>query len=332
MSHGMRNFSKAAVGLVIGMLLCAGAMAQTFPNRPITLLVPFPAGGLSDVVSRLFGPPLSKQLGQPVVVENLAGATGSIAAQKMLNAPADGHVIFMGGVNELILAPLTISAIKFKSEDFRLVQTATVANMVVIARKDLPAQTADELVEFARNAAKSGKPLTYASVGVGSFYHLMGESLSQITGIPMTHVPYKGGAPANQDLMAGVVDIFITPYGKMYDDLHKQGKLKIIASLSAERPIQLKDYPAVGESKSLKNFTSTIWGGFFVRQGTPEPVMQALHTAFGAALGDTAVRAGLEAQGMTIPLAQSATEADRYYVDSVAQLRQVTKSIQLQPQ
>ena len=121
---------------------------------------------------------MAKHLGQPVIIENLGGASGSIAAQKVLNAPADGQIIFQGSPNELILAPLAISAVKFKSDEFRLVQMITINPMAVLARKDLPVNNGDELVANTKKAAASGAPMTFASVGPGSIYHLLGEHMS----------------------------------------------------------------------------------------------------------------------------------------------------------
>jgi tripartite-type tricarboxylate transporter receptor subunit TctC len=332
----MQSTKRAAIRLmttlVAGLALATSAVAQSYPNKPITLLVPFPAGGFSDMVARLIGPPMSKVMNQPVLVENLGGASGAIAAQKMLSLPSDGYVVFLGGVNELILPPLVNAAVKYKSEDFRLVHLNTIANMSIIMRKDIPANNADEFLDYARKMAKEGKPVTYASVGIGSFYHLLGEKLSQETGIPMTHVPYKGGAPANQDLIGGQVDIFITPFGKMYEDLSKQGRVKVLAMLNSERNANLKDYPAIGESRALKKFTYTIWGGFFVKKDTPEPVVQALHNAFASVLQEPAVRAGLEAQSMVVPQTQSIAATDKLYADGISEFSAIAKSINLQPQ
>ena len=216
--------------------------------------MPYPAGGLSDVIARTINTTLSKHLGQPVLVENLGGASGGVAAQKVLSAPSDGYYIFQGSPNELILAPLSNAAIKYKSEDFRLVQMISINPMAMFARKDFPANNGDELIDYARKAAAENKPLTYASVGPGSMYHLLGEHMSKMTGIPMTHVPYKGGAPAQQDLMGGLVDIFITPFGKGQVALVDDGKIKVVGVLSAERQELLKKAPPLNDSKALKGF------------------------------------------------------------------------------
>ena len=332
MPYAKRTTLQRILVAAAGLTFAAGVAAQTFPSKPVTMLVPYPAGGLSDVVARLIATPTAKNLGQSIVVENLAGATGAIAAQKLLNSPADGHIVFMGSPNELILSPLANAAVKFKSEDFRLVQRNSEAHMAILARKDLPANTADELVDYIRKAAREGKPVTYASVGVGSFYHLLGEQMSQIAGAPMTHVPYKGAAPANIDLVGGQVDLFISPFGKIYDDYNKQGKIKVLAMLNSTRQDAVKEYPAIGESKSLKNFTHTIWGGFFVRKETPEAVVQTLHKALTTAMEDPALRASLEAQSMSIPSLQSVQAMDKIYADGTANFRAIAKAINLQPQ
>ena len=315
-----------------GVLLAGAAHAQSYPSKPVVLMVPYPAGGLSDVIARTVNNTLSKNFGQPVLVENLGGASGSIGAQKVLSAPSDGQMIFQGSPNELILAPLAISAVKYKSEDFRLVQMIATAQIGFLARKDLPVSNVDEFLDYARKEAKEGRPITYASVGPGSFYHLLGEHLSKTTGIPMTHVPYKGIAPAIQDVLGGQVDIFMAPMGKANVELQKQGKLKILAMLNSERLEPMKDYPAISESKSLKSFTFNIWTGYFVKKDTPEPIVQAIHKAITDSLTDPTVRSGLEANSQLVAKPLSLQAVDKAYVDGTAQFRAIAKTIDLQPQ
>ena len=328
----MSKVIRCVAALLGGMLWAGVACAQTYPSKPVTLLVPYPAGGLSDVIARTVNNTLSKQMGQPVIVDNLGGASGAIAAQKVLNAPADGQIIFQGSPNELILAPLAISAIKFKSEDFRLVQMISTAQIGFLARKDLPVNNVDEFLDYARKEAQAGRPITYASVGPGSFYHLLGEHLSKITNIPMTHIPYKGAAPANQDLLGGQVDIFLAPFGKSYEELQKQGKLKVLAMLNSERLESVKEYPAISESKSLKTFTFNIWTGYFVKKDTPEPIVQVIHKAISEALSDPAVLSGLDANNLLVVKPLTLQSAAKAYTDGTAQFRAIAKSINLQPQ
>lgn len=323
---------------LLATLLCGLAMAtsqaqaQSFPSKPVNLMVPYPAGGLSDVIARMVNVPLSKHLGQPVIVENLGGVSGAIAAQKVLNAPSDGYYLFQGSPNELILSPLANAAVKLKSEDFRLVQIVGAAQIAFLARKDIPATSVDELLDYARKMAKEGKPLTYASVGPGSFYHLLGEHLSKVTGIEMTHVPYKGGAPANQDLIGGQVDIYLAPFGKNYTDLAKDGRIKILAMLNKERLEGVKQFPAITESKQLKNFDFNIWTGYFVKKDTPEAVVQSLHKALTDTLGDASVRNGLETNSLLVAKPLPLSELNKVYSEGTTQFRAIAKSINLQPQ
>lgn len=335
MKISFRFLSRLALllaGLVLGGAGLAQSSAAAFPSRPVTLLVPYTAGGQSDVIARLVNQALAKQLGQSVLVENLAGAGGSIAANKVLNAPADGYYLFQGSPNELVLAALANAAVKLRAEDFRPVQMLAWMPMAIAARGDFPASNADELAAYAVQQSKANKPVNYASVGVGSLYHLLGEQMARNLGVQMLHVPYKGGADVLKDLLGGQIDLFITPYGAAHVALHKQGRVKFIASMSPQRAGLLPDVPTVNESKALHGFVHSIWTGYFVRKDTPEPVVQALHKALVDSMADPAVRAGLEAQGLELARPQSLPEAARLYVEGANVFRDIAKSIQLQPQ
>ena len=333
MPESFPRLASRTAALIGGLLLSAAVFAQNaFPAKPVTLMVPYPAGGVSDVIARTVNNTLAKQLGQPVIVENLGGASGSIAATKVLNQPSDGHVVFQGSPNELILAPLALSAVKFKSEDFRLVNMIATAQIGFLTRGNLPVNNIDEFVEYARKQAQQGRPITYASVGPGSFYHLLGEHLSKVTGIPMVHVPYKGGAPAEQDLISGQVDIFMSPLGTKHVELHKAGRIKVLALLNPTRIDTAKDFPAISESKALKDFTFNIWTGYFVKRDTPAAVVAALHKAIAGTLTDPTVRANLEAASLTAPPSLSIADAAKAYTDGIAQFRAIAKSINLQAQ
>ncbi len=332
MAPTKRTFLQLAAAALAGLALAGAAQAQSFPNKPVTLLVPYPAGGLSDVIARTLNTALSKQLGQPVLVENLGGASGGIAAQKVLSSPADGYIIFQGSPNELVMGPLANAALKYKSEDFRLVQMITLNPMAMFARKDLPANNGEELLAYARKSAAAGKPLTYASVGPGSMYHLLGEHMSKVTNIPMTHVPYKGAAPAFQDMMAGLVDVFMTPYGKGQVALVDEGKLKTVAVLSTDRQELVKKAPPLSETPALKGFVFDTWSGYFVRKDTPEPIVQALHKALSEVANDPAVRSALEAHAMIVPRPQSLAAMAKVYADNTERYRAIARAINLQPQ
>jgi len=318
--------------LIAGLLVTSAAVAQGFPGKPITMMVPYPAGGLSDVIARSVNVPLAAKLGQPVMIENLGGGAGAIGAQKVLSAPADGYMLFQGSPNEIVLAPLANKAVKYSSDEFQMVQFIADSPLAILVRKGLEANTADELVALARRAAREGKPLNYASVGYGSFYHLLGEELSRIANAPMLHVPYKGGADISKDLIGGVVDIFITPYGKPHVAMAQQGRFKFIAALSPARQPGIPDVPSVDEGIALKGFHQSIWTGYFVKKGTPAPVVAALHKAVSETLGDEKVRATLIAQSLDVPQPVSLAEAEKTFAAGTRKFQAIAKAAGLKAQ
>ena len=326
----MKPFLQRSI--VAGLLLLAAgaALAQGYPTKPVSLMVPYPAGGPSDAAARIFTVPLGKELGQQVVVENLGGVAGALAAQKVLAAPADGYYLFQGSPNEVILSPLANAAVKLKAEDFRLVHPVTDAVMVFVARKDLPANNVDELIALARKS--KDKPLTYGSVGIGSLYHLILEDVQHRTGTQMIHAPYKGNAPLLQDIGGGQVDFAVLVYSAGMGALAEQGRLKVIGQLGAQRSELLKNVPAVSEGKELKDFSYKIWSGFMVPKNTPEDVVQRLHKAIGATLQEPGVRSQLAAQTQLASPPMTLAESAKFYDAEIARYRAIAKSINLQPQ
>ncbi len=314
-------------GLLIGP---AAALAQGWPAKPVNLMVPYPAGGPSDAIARIFNTPLGKELGQQVLVESLGGVSGAMAAQKVLGAPADGYYVFQGSPNEVILSPLANAAVKLKSEDFRLVHPVADAVMVFVTRKDLGVNSVDELIALAKKSAD--KPLTYGSVGVGSLYHLILENVQAQTGIKLAHVPYKGNAPLLQDIGGGQVDFAVLVYSAAMGALAEQGRLKVIGQLGAQRSELLKNVPTASESQSLKNFSYKIWTGFMVPKSTPEDVVLKLHAAIGKSLQDPGVRAQLAAQTQHPAAPMTLAESAKFFEAETARYRAIAKQINLQPQ
>ena len=326
----MLKFSRS-LSLMAGLLLSAGmAVAQGYPAKPVNLMVPYPAGGPSDAIARIFNNQLGKELGQQVLVENLGGVSGALAAQKVLAAPADGHYVFQGSPNEVILSPLANAAVKLKTEDFRLVHPVSDAVMVFVTRKDLPVNSVDELIALARKSAD--KPLTYGSVGIGSLYHLILENVQAATGVKLAHVPYKGNAPLLQDIGGGQVDFAVLVYSAAMGALAEQGRLKVIGQLGAQRAELLKNVPAVNEGQALKHFSYKIWTGFMVPKSTPEAVVVRLHTAIGKTLQDSTVRAQLAAQTMLASAPMTLAESASFFEAETSRYRAIAKQIQLQPQ
>lgn len=319
-----------SLALAAGVLLAGVAGVQAQTAKPVNLMVPYPAGGPSDAIARIFNAPLGKELGQQVLVENLGGVSGALAAQKVLAAPADGGFVFQGSPNEVILAPLANAAVKVKTEDFRLVHPVSDAVMVFVTRKDLPVHTVDELIALARKSAD--KPLTYGSVGVGSLYHLIVENVQALTGVKLAHVPYKGNAPLLQDLGGGQVDFAVLVYSAGMGALAEQGRVKVIGQLGPQRSDMLKNVPTASEGQALKNFSYKIWTGFMVPRSTPEPVVARLHAAIVKTLQDPTVKSQLAAQTMLPSAPMSLAEAAKFYESETARYRGIARQINLQPQ
>jgi tripartite-type tricarboxylate transporter receptor subunit TctC len=319
---------RVALAAALSLAACGAALAQS--AKPVTLLVPYPAGGPSDAIARIVNTTLGRELGQQVLVDNLGGVSGALAAQKVLAAPADGGMIFQGSPNEVILSPLANAAVKLKTEDFRLVHPVADAVMVFVTRKDLGVSSVDELIALAKKSAD--KPLTYGSVGVGSLYHLILEDASHQTGIKLQHVPYKGNAPLLQDIGGGQVDFAVLVYSAAMGALAEQGKMKVIAQLGAQRSELLKNVPSVSESQSLKKLDYKIWTGFMVPKNTPEDVVQKLHKAIGATLQDATVRKQLADQTQVAAAPMTLAESAKFFEAETARYRAIAKQINLQPQ
>jgi len=324
-------FRRSCAFLFAGLLLStATAYAQTYPVKPVSLMVPYPAGGPSDATARIFSVPLGAALGQQVVVENLGGVSGAMAAQKVLAAPANGYYIFQGSPNEVILSPLANAAVKLKTEDFRLVHPVSEAVMVFVTRKDLPVNSVDELIALARKS--SGAPLTYGSVGIGSLYHLILENVQQQAGIKLVHAPYKGNAPLLQDIGGGQLDFAVLVYSAAMGAMADQGRLKVIGQLGAQRSELLRNVPTASEGKELKSLSYKIWSGFMVPMNTPEDVVQRLHKAIGTTLKDPEVRSQLAAQTQLASTPMTLAESSKFFEEETERYRAIAKSINLQPQ
>lgn len=311
-------------------LLGQGARAADYPDRPVMMMVPYPAGGASDSIARVVASPVSKQLGQPVLVENLGGVSGALGAQKVLSAKADGYYLFQGSPNELILSPIANPAVKLKSEDFRLVQMIGMAPLVIVARADLPANNADELVALARSRSAT-QPLTFGSVGVGSLYHVLGEHMARTIGANMMHVPYKGGAPLMQDIGGGQVDLAILPLSQQQVALAEQGRIKLLVNLDPQRSQlpSLKAVPSVNEGKLLKGFNFTTWTGYFVKRDTPQDVVSRLNAALNASMQDPAVKDSLAYQNIEVSAPMSAEQADAMYRAETERFREISSHVKL---
>lgn len=307
----------------------AAAPSDAYPgDRPISLIVPYPAGGPSDASARIFSEQVAEFLEKNVVVENIGGATGTIAARRMLAASADGYMFFHGSPSELILPSLVNRAVSYVPEDFELVQAITSATIVVIMRSDLKVENLDELI---RKAQSSEKPITYGTVGNGSLYHLITERLKKDTGANMDHIPYRGSAPALMDVAGGQVDLAVLPFQTSMLGLQNEGRIKILSTLGTQVPEPLKNIPNVRDSKLLKDFDYSVIAGYFVKKGTPLQAKQALNAAVGYALNKEDVRQKLELEGRIVYRPGSMEESEALWQDNIDSLRRLVDTVGFEP-
>ena len=316
--------------LALGLALAASqAMAQSWPSKPVALVVPWPAGGPSDFVARQIQTDAAKSLGQPLVVENLGGVGGAMGVQKVLSG-TDGHTVLLGSPLELIIPPLANASVKYKPSDLRLVAQLVKAPMVLVARKDLPANSLDELLALA--AKSKDKPLALANTGPGSMFHLVGVKFAQQTGIEVLHVPYKGSAPAMNDLMGGQVDLMFTIFAGPILATVADGRIKVIGLTTAQPLARYPQIAALAAHPKLKGFEFDSWAGIQVPRNTPEDVVTRLNKAFYDAMANPQARAAFESVGNIVVPPTTPAELERIYQGEIARYQAIAKSINLQPQ
>ena len=325
-----RRLFAASLALAAAGLVGASALAQSYPARVVTMIVPWPAGGPSDFVARQIQPDMQKSLGQTVIVDNIGGVGGAMGVQKMLQGPADGYQLTLGSPLELIIAPIALSTVKYKPEDVRLVAQMVKAPMVLIARKDLPAQNLDELLALA--ARPGAKELAFANPGPGSMFPLAAEKPGQRTGLKFLHIPYKGSAPMMGDLMGGQVDLALTIFGGPIPAMIAEGKVKALG-ITARAPLaKFPNIPALAAHPKLAGFEFDSWAGLQVPRGTPDDVAARLNKAAQEAMQNPAVRKAFEDSGNLIAPPASLAELDRLYRAEIARYQAIARSINFQPQ
>ncbi|RVU43717.1 tripartite tricarboxylate transporter substrate binding protein [Rubrivivax rivuli] len=261
------------------------AQAQpAFPTRPLTLMVPWPAGAPSDAIARKLQPGLQQALGQPVVVDNLGGAGGTLGVAKAMAQAADGHTLLVGTPTELVLSPLTIPAVRYKAEDFTLLAHFGRVPYVLCCRSTLPQKT---LAEVLATKGQGGRPLSIGNIGPGSLIHLMSLQFEKTAGLTLTHVPYRGVPPMVQDVMGGQLDLAFVPLAGGTAAQLEQGKLRALG-LSTVRPSVLLPQlpPLAAGHRSFEGFDFDVWGGVFARRETPPAVLQRLHQVLAATLSE----------------------------------------------
>lgn len=273
------------LGSLFLMLLTIGpatVLAQAYPAKPVRLIVPYPPGGSTDILARLLAEKISLSLGQQMVVENRAGATGAIGAEAVAKSPADGYTLLMGVNGPITIAPAMRPAMPYDSlRDFAPVILVADAPKLLVINSSIPANTLQEFINWAK---AQPKPINFASAGVGATGHLASEMLSQRAGFPANHVPYKGGGPAIIDVIGGHVHFMFEVMPQLLPHV-QAGRLRALGISSAERTKAIPSLPTVAE-QGFSGFQSSTWFGILAPAGTPDVVINRLNAEFSKALAE----------------------------------------------
>jgi tripartite-type tricarboxylate transporter receptor subunit TctC len=287
---------RLLTALAVGLAATAVVHAQNWPQKPVTIVVPFPAGGSTDMVARAISTKLSEKLGQTFLVDNKAGATGTIGATQIKRAAPDGSNFLVTSLGPLVIAPHLIKGMQYDAlKDFDLITVAVEAPNVLVVPASSPHKTLADVIAYEK--ANPGK-MTFASSGNGSSDHLTAELFWQQTGTKGLHVPYKGGAPAITDLLGGQVDASFQNVNAVFSQI-KAGKLKALAVTGAKRSAVLPDVPTTAEA-GVKNLEVYSWQALVGPKGLPADVRDKMHAATVAALNDPAVKQQFISIGMEI--------------------------------
>ena len=295
----MRSVALAAV------LMCAAldAAAQAWPSKPIRLVVGFAPGGAADTVARALGEPLGRALGQPIVIENRAGAGSSIAAENVAKSPPDGYSILIASPASISVNPALNPGLNYKPADLAPVTKVSSSPLVIVVN---PATGIGSVRELIAAAKKDPGKLNYATSGVGSAPHFGAASFSQVTGVEMVHVPFKGGSPAVVSVVAGDTQLsFATPPSVL--PMVKAGRLRALAVTGRERSPLMPEIPGMAEA-GVPEFSIAFWYGIFVPAGTPPEIVRKLFDAITVAGQRPEVKATLAREGTEVALSKSTEE------------------------
>ena len=325
MKFPRRNFVHLAAAAAAFAAVSAMARAQTYPARPVRIIVGFAAGGAFDITARLVGQWLSGRLGQPFIVENRPGAGTNIATEAVVRAPADGYTLLLGGAVNAVNATL------YEKLNFDFIRDiAPVAGIIrfpnlMEVNPSFPAKTVPEFISYAK--ANPGK-ITFASTGIGSTQHLSGELFKMMTGVNMVHVPYRGAAPALTDLISGQVQVMFGPLPPSIEFI-RAGKLRALAVTTATRSEALPDIPTVGEF--VPGYEASGWNGMFSPKHMPAEIINKLNQEINAGLADPDIKARLTDLGGTA-LGGSPGDLGKFVADEIVKWSKVVKFVDLKPE
>ncbi|WP_210209895.1 Bug family tripartite tricarboxylate transporter substrate binding protein [Pseudolabrys taiwanensis] len=321
LSSGRNMLGLALSALAFILLAVNAGHAEDYPARPIRMIVPLAAGGGTDLLARIIGEDMSQTLGQPVIVDNRPGAGTQIGAEVVAKAPADGYTLLSASMTTYAFNPGLYSKLRYDPvKDFATISLTGRFTLVLLAHKSFAPNTLAEFVALAK--AKPGT-INFASSGPGSPHQLAMELLAARAGIKLVHVPYKGAAPALQDLMAGHVPVMITDYASSRQAI-TSGLVKVLAVASPDRLAELPNVPTIAES-GYPGFEASAWQGIVAPKDTPQPIIDKLNAAIVKALQNPALRAKLVAIGIE-PISSTPAEFSAYMQAEIAKWREVIKA------
>ena len=310
-----RSLKLIAVALALGAGL---AHAQSYPNRPVKIVVPFAAGGPADNYARFMAQRLSDELKQPFVIDNKPGAGSIIGTDFAAKSPADGYTLLMMSnahtVNESLIPNKPFGLMK----DFVGIAPVNSSNLLLVVHPSIPVKNVAEIVALAKS--KPGK-LNYASSGNGTPYHMAGELFKHMAGINMTHIPYKGSSGARTDIVGGQVDVMFDAETTMAE-FARNGQVRMLGATGLTRSTNLSDLPTVAET--VPKYEATIWLGFMAPKGTPADIVNKLNAEMRKIVNNSEVKAAWAKQG-AVPMSMSVAEFDQYLNADIAKWANIVK-------
>ena len=313
------KFSLISIGALLYLISPSIAQAQSWPDKPVKLIIPFAAGGTTDILGRILAQQMTTILGQNVIVENKGGAGGNIGAEVVANSPPNGYTLLLASGSMMTVNPYLYKKLPLNySTDLTYITAVAGGPMLVSVSPNLPVNNLKEFIALAKT-----KELTFGSAGIGSQVHMAGENFTYAAGIGATHVPYKGEAPAINDLISGQID-FMVGNLPAAAGFAKAGKIKPLAITSSKRVAQLPDVPTVAEA-AIPGFVNVGWYALAAPAGTPKAIVDKIYLATQKALESDAMRKSLEINGLT-PIANTPKELEAQIKSESAGWEKVIKA------
>lgn len=314
-----RHLTVCAIALVAG-LVSSALSAQEFPTRPVTIIVPQPPGGGTDIISRVVGQQLSIQLGQTVLIENRAGAGTVVGTAAAAHSAPDGYTLLAGLTANMAVNPSLFAKLPYDSvRDFTAVGMMAEFPFVLVVSKDFPAHTVKDLIALAKS--KPGE-LNFASAGNGSGQHLSGEMFKLMSGTNLTHVPYRGAAPAYADVMTGRTPVFFDNLASALGQI-KGGNVRAVAVTGKERAPLLPDVPTIAES-GIPGYENYVWFGLWAPKDTPRPIVEKLYAEVRKAVANPAVKERILADA-GVPIDMPLADIEPFLKSEIAKWADVVK-------